>query len=257
MWQLFSAIFLLTACTKIDTTHLGSDLIPAVDNVSTFETTLDVVANSYIGNEEYRLNASNPHIVGAISHDPLFGSSKASMFFEMKPLDYPYIFVHYDSLKGADVGFDSAVLVLDYLGYYGDSNEPVNLKLYQVDREIKADTAINPTYNLQPDLAANHSILWGTKTVQANQFKDSISIKRGDSVYEKVVNQLRIRLDDNMARQLFYSDTLTVFKSDSTFKQYLPGFALEVDPSAKTLLYFSLVGASKIEFYYRANGRVV
>ena len=61
MWQVFSAIFLLTACTKIDTTHLGSDLIPSVDNVNTFETTLDVVANNYIGNEEYRLNTSNPH----------------------------------------------------------------------------------------------------------------------------------------------------------------------------------------------------
>lgn len=252
-WQALCVIlFALTACTKIETTTLGRDLIPVVDNVNTFDTILTVVANNNIDDLEYRLNSSNPHMVGAISEDAIFGTSKASLFFEMKPTFFPFTFAHYDSIRGSSkVGFDSAVLILSYSGYYGDSLEPVNLKLYEVNKEMIADSSVTPSYTLNPDLAPNTSKLWGSKTVSALQFKDSLTIIRKDTT--KVINQLRIRLDDNLARQLFFADTLTVYKSDTTFKQRLPGFALVADGSAKTLLYFNLGDASKIEFFFRAN----
>ena len=250
-WPAFFAILILSACTKIDSTHLGSDLIPVVDNVNTFDTVLEVVANNYIGNEEYRLNTSSPHVVGAISEDPQFGTSRATMFFEMKPSTYPFTFG--DSVKGAGVGFDSAVLILDYQTYYGDSAAPVNLKLYQLSTPIERDSVLKPSYDLNASgLTTDHSILWGSTTVQANRFKDSVSLKRGPTEIGKVANQVRIRLDDNLARQLFIADT-NFYHSDSVFKTHLPGFILEADPSAKTLLYLSLRGNSKIEFYYRAN----
>ena len=245
-------LFFITACTKIDSTRLGSDLIPVVDNVNTFETILPVVANNYVDDQDYRLNAANPHVVGALTQDPAFGNARATMFFEMKPASYPYTFANPDSLTGTGTGFDSAVLILDYLGYYGDSSVPVNLNLYEVSSPINADTSLVPYYTLQPALAADHSKLWGSKTVQANGFKDSIAIIRADTT--KVVNQLRIRLDNNLAKQLFEFDTLSVYKSDSAFEAYLPGFALESDATAKTLLYFTLGSASKIEFYFRAKG---
>lgn len=254
-WQAIYVVLLLSACTKIDSTRLGSELLPVVDNVTTFDTILTVVANNYIGNEEYRLNASNPHVVGAISQDPLFGTSKATMFFEMQPSSYPFTFVpHADSLKGTNVGFDSAVLILEYQTYYGDSSTPLNLKLYQVKDSINRDTALTPAYNLNANgLEADHSILWGSATVQANKFKDSVSIIRGTTETGKVANQLRIRLDDNLARQMFNGDSLLVYKSDTTFRSNYPGFVLEAEPSAKTLLYLSIIGTSKIEFFYRSN----
>ncbi len=115
-WQAIFALLLLTACTKIETTTLGSELIPVVDNVNTFDTTLSVIANTYVGEEEYRLSASSPHVVGGITKDPVFGRSKATLFFQMKPSAYPFTFAsHIDSLTGAGVGFDSAVLILDYI----------------------------------------------------------------------------------------------------------------------------------------------
>ena len=89
-WQALCVIlFFLTACTKIESTQLGSDLIPVVDNVNTFETILPVVANNYIDDAEYRLNRGNPHMVGAITQDPAFGHAKATLFFEMKPSAFP------------------------------------------------------------------------------------------------------------------------------------------------------------------------
>jgi hypothetical protein len=252
-WQAIFALLLLTACTKIETTTLGSELIPVVDNVNTFDTTLSVIANTYVGEEEYRLNGANPHVVGGISQDPVFGSSKATMFFQMKPSAYPFTFATWDSLQGAGVGFDSAVLILDYISYYGDSNLPTNLKLFEAATAIHRDTAIKPYYNLDATgLAPDRSVLWGSTTVSANKFKDSIAIKRGDSTIGKVANQLRIRLNDELARALFF-DTASL-KSDSLFQIKYHGFALEADANANTLFYFVLNGGvSKLEFYYRKN----
>ena len=43
---LFSVAFVQYSCAKIDTTALGSNLIPVVDNVNTFDTTLEVITNN-------------------------------------------------------------------------------------------------------------------------------------------------------------------------------------------------------------------
>ena len=248
-----SLLLFFTACTKLDTTQLGRDLIPAVDNINTFELFLPVVANSYIVDDSTRLNSADAHVVGGISNDALFGSSKASMFFELKPNIYPYEFGHKDSIKQTSTtGFDSAVLILSYVGYYGDSSAPVTFKLYEVDKKMQFDTLVRPNYDLKPNLAPNMGKFWGQKTMAANQFNDSIPIKRGDSVYQTVINQLRIPLDQTKARELFYKDSIGGLGSDSLFKTYLPGFALVADASPQTLFYFKL-GSSKIEFYYREN----
>ena len=144
IWTAFCAILALTACTKIDSTKLGSELIPAVDNVKTFETVLDVIANNYLDTMPYSLNTSNPHMVGAISQDPVFGTSSAIMYFQMTPTAFPFKFAA-DSIKGnSKVGFDSAVLILDFIGFYGDSTQPVNFKLYGSDSVLKPDESLFP-----------------------------------------------------------------------------------------------------------------
>lgn len=246
-WQALCVIlFFITACTKIESTQLGSDLIPVVDNVNTFETILPIVANNYIDETEYRLNASNPHMVGAISQDPVFGKSRATMFFEMKPT-FPFVF----AADTVQTFFDSAVLVLSYVGSYGDTLTPVNLNLYSVDRQMQEDTLLTPAYTLQPDLDVDRSKHWGSANVLPYRFKDSLMVITKDTT--KVVNQLRIRLDDALAKQLFQADTNTVYKSDSAFVLSYPGFALEADQNSNTLLYFNLKSESKIEFYYRTK----
>lgn len=252
------------ACTKIDTTKLGTDLIPAVDNINTFESILPVVANNYIVQDSTRLNAGDAHVVGGITDDPVFGKSSSAIFFEMKPASFPFLAHPTDtSISKTNVVFDSAVLILNYLGYYGDSDRVVDMKLYQVDDLMQYDTLTRPEYNIQAtpksgvQLTANHAKLWGEKSMKANRFKDSIEIRRGtrDTVYEKVVNQLRIPLNQTLARELFFQDSTAAagkFYSDSAFKTYLRGFALEATGTPNTLLYFAL-GSGKIQFYYRNN----
>lgn len=251
LWTAATAILLLSACTKIETTELGSDLIPVVDNVKTFETVLNVVANNYLDTLTYRLSADNPHVVGAISADPAFGTSTASMFFQMVPT-FPFKFAA-DSLTGnSKVGFDSAVLILNYTGFYGDSVTPVTFNLYQADQALLPDSLVTPNYTLNPGLTADKSVFWGSKTMSALQFRDTINIKRGDSVYSQVNNQLRIPLDEMLAKHLLFLDSAD-YRTDTTLRAKMPGFALEAAGNPNTLFYFALGGTSKLEFYYRAN----
>jgi hypothetical protein len=255
---LITVFSILASCTKIDTTRLGGELIPVVDNINTFDTILDVQSFNYIPEDSTRIFLSEPHPAGGIAVDPLFGASKATLFFEMKPATFPFSFAPTDSI----VGFDSAVLILTFRGYYGDSAGPVNYKLFEVDRKMQYDTVVRPNYTLNPDLAANTSKFWGAKTMAPNRYRDTISIKRGDSVYARVTNQLRIPLNSQLASKLFFqaADTSAgAFKSDSLFREYLPGFALTAEQGAGSLQYFGLREASsQVTFYYRTKivGRI-
>jgi Domain of unknown function (DUF4270) len=247
---LFLMVLVATACTKIETTTLGADIIPDVDNINTFDTILEVNAYNEIPTDSTRIFGNDPHVLGAIDNDPYFGTSKSAMFFEMRPTEYPFL-MSVDSI----VKFDSAVLILAYGGYYGDSTSPVNVRLYEVDNQMFRDTTALPFYTFQPDLSANTSKFWGQKTMQARQFKDTIAIKRGDSVYSKVNNQLRIPLDKTLAEAMFRQDTATgAFKSDSAFRAYFKGFALQAEGPANAMFYLGLNNAnSRIEFYYQAK----
>jgi hypothetical protein len=233
---------------------LGGDLIPAVDNVNTFETILPVIANNYIPADSTRIIASEDHPAGFIASDPLFGTTRATTFFEMKPAQFnKYQFAPTDSL----VKFDSAVLVLKYATYYGDSLSPLTLRLYEVDRKMQYDTINQPIYTLNPNLGVNRNRFWGEKTMRANQFKDTVYIKRGDSIYARVTNQLRIRLTQSLAEALFNQakDTLNgAFVSDSLYKEYLPGFALEAFGNAQCLHYFKLKDVeTQMVFYFQTR----
>lgn len=237
-------LLLHTACTKIEQTSMGGDLIPVVDNITTFDTLLQVIANNYIPEDSTRLNQSADHLVGGIHNDPLFGSTRATLFFQMMPTIFPFTF------SDSTTFFDSAVLILRYRGYYGDSTEPLTFHLYESDRKILPDTALRPTYSLQPDLGVNRSRFWGAKTMRAFQYKDSVSIVRGDSIYGKVNNELRIPLTPALALALFRGDS-TIYGSDSLFTNFLPGFALEAQGNPNAIHYFSLGQGSEIDFYYR------
>jgi hypothetical protein len=83
-----SAIVLIaffSGCTRITSTDIGAGLIPPIDGVVTKDTLLDVITDSFDDLDSARLYSADNHLVGAITNDPLFGKTTASLFFEMKP----------------------------------------------------------------------------------------------------------------------------------------------------------------------------
>ena len=73
---------------------MGADLIPAVDNITTFDTTIyDLQAYNDtfgIANDSTRFSASYEAFLGLINNDPFFGKTDARLFFELKPGSYPF-----------------------------------------------------------------------------------------------------------------------------------------------------------------------
>ena len=87
--------FLNWNCTKIDTTNIGSGLIPAIDNVYTFDTTLSVIANNFdsASKDCVKLYPTDDRPLGYIANDPYFGTTRANIYVEFKPASFPFNFL--------------------------------------------------------------------------------------------------------------------------------------------------------------------
>jgi len=107
-------------CTKLDTTNLGGDVLPDVDNVNTFDTILNVNSTQGFFGDSSVIGKYDDHVLGRITNDPLFGQTTANVYMQLKPLFFPYYFGNPgDTL----VGLDSIVLCLKYKGFWGDSTQ--------------------------------------------------------------------------------------------------------------------------------------
>ena len=244
----FSITF-FSNCTKIKGTDIGAGLLPAIDNVITFDTTFEVIASTFqtpdslvprLG-REINGNAGQ-FILGHISNDPQFGKTTASIFMELKPTNYPFLFENVaDSLF-----LDSAVLCLRWTNTFGDTNALQTINVHRISEKLKSDSAYLTNKSVQ------FGELIGTKTFAPSVLNDSLILFR-----QSLNNQLRIRLNNSFARALLSFDTtgLSPYKSDSLYRDFLKGFALVPQTSgtnSNALMSFAMSDtATQLRIYYR------
>lgn len=86
------SVLFLGGCSKLDTTTLGDDVIPVVDNINTFADTLDIEAYQgfFTDQDTVGVRNSDIHILGHIQNDPLFGKTTADLFLQLKPSFFPF-----------------------------------------------------------------------------------------------------------------------------------------------------------------------
>jgi len=240
-------VFIFSACTRIGSTDIGLGLLPSADAFATKDTVLTVETETADRPDSLRIYGSDDHIVGTISNDPIFGSTTASLFFNLKPAYFPYV------VRGSkdSLSVDSAVLILSYKGFYGDSTKPVTFNL----RRISANTPIIPdtivasnypeVYNIQTD-----ATMANPYTLDFTHAHDSI-INR----YEAAKDQIRIPLNKTFTDMfLKVFDTNTAYKTDTTLRQYFPGFALTTSNNNNVLVIVNLLDTNtKLGLYYRTN----
>ena len=248
------------SCTKVDTTTMGSDLLPAVDNVHTFADTLSVVGTQGLyTSDSTTLSYSDYHALGNITNDPVFGKTQASVFFELKPINFPYhIGGATDTINPLLVpgtGFDSAVLCLSVKGYYGDTNSVQHLRAYMLDNTT-TNFKYDSSYHLSFQPNGNYQQIGETYVKAAGLYAYQVLKDRKDSVY----NQIRIPLSNAFLTQLLGRDSTTnginnAFHSDSAFKKFYKGFAVMADPTSGNpngLFYIGLTDANtRLEIHYR------
>lgn len=237
-------IFGFFACTKITNTDIGSGLIPPVDGVKTKDTVLDVISK----NESFdtvNVGFSDDHVLG-YTHDPVFGTTTASINFQVAPPFTPLSF-------GADIAslrFDSVVLSLSYKGLWGDSSpEHLAFRVYEMDPENKftVDSSYNNTVSFEK----------GTELTEFNTAKDVDITKLNDpdtlKVYnEDATNQVRIRLSQAFGEKLLSQfDSTNAYRNDSTFRSYFRGFIVEPEQRGNAFLRINLSDTStRLSLYY-------
>lgn len=256
--KLLIIIFVATAaCTKIDTTKLGVGVIPPVDNVHTFDTTLDVIANTYLSPNDTTLPKPSKNSVHALGYmnDPLLGTTKASIYVALKPGGFKFNFPY---PKDSLIAFDSAVLVLSYSSiYYGDTNSNLSIRAFEItDPNFTPDTT-KIFYTTSPNIIYNNTEL-GHAIFATKNLSQYRKLANGDSV----VNQLRIPIDRNFVFNTLFNnkDSTNIYASDQAYTSVFKGFAIVPDMGMRNALaYFNLSDAinTKLEFYYRYKNGIV
>jgi hypothetical protein len=242
-----------SSCKKInEATELGGDLIPAVDNINTFDTSVTVEAY----NDLFTLSNIDPvktdsiyshytdeQFLGVISTDPLFGKTDAQMFFELKPTTYPFTFKN----KPDSLFLDSVVLILDYVETYGDSSIAQTVDVSEITSDFRVDTAYLVRKNT--DITVSGLSL-GSTTFIPKTLDDSVK-----AYQDTTSHQLRIKLSTTFGNRLLLYDTSganNAYSSDSLFKTKFKGFALKSTLGGKAVMGFDLQGTNtKLAIYYR------
>lgn len=251
-------VVFLASCTKLNSpTELGGELLPAVDNVNTFDTTLDLSASYHPFLDSSKHLFGEAMALGQLT-DPEFGNTMADMYFNLSaPTEGVSPFFNKDSV----IGVDSVVLSLSYVFGYGDTTAGGQITV--AVSEINKGNGFNDTtlYRYDnPGFATGPTL--GSKSFSIPTLKDSITlIRKSDTT--KVANVLRIRLNNTLGEQLSRFDTTNdgPYKKDSLFRLAFRGLAVKTT-SASTpgaLAYFNASQSnSGLTVYFRVqrNGAI-
>ena len=255
--------FISWGCSKLDTTDIGADVLPAVDNVNTFADTLNVITTQGAFNPDTTALGRTENFVFGYNDDPLFGKTRASIYFQLKPTFYPFYFGAYnDTLNGPGVGLDSVVLCLSYKGFYGDSATPLHVEVREVtDPGFRDSVYKKRDVNYQPITGQ----LLGSSDIDVRRLGDTVHYSNGR---DYSIRQIRIKLTAPVWNALLYSsDTLNTgpyhhaYKTDSAYRFTFNGLAVTVPTGAmgNELIYTNLADPNtKLEVHFRRrnNGRV-
>jgi hypothetical protein len=229
-------------CTKIDNTGIGADLLPAVDNVNTFDTLINVIANNFDSSSAncFTIYPQDEHSLGYIGTNPLFGKTTSIIYTELKPTSFPFKFA-------ANTAIDSIVLVLSYKKTFGDTTVPQKVNVYKIKDEFKPDSSSCKPYLYDMPVL-------GSAIYTPQQLNDSVQGFR-----ELSSHQLRIKLDNTFGQSLLVQDTVS-YKSDSLFKEFFKGFAIVPDTNfgGNALSYFSLADTNtRLSIYTKTTNTAV
>ena len=247
--SILSLSLLFNSCRKInEATDLGGDLIPVVDNITTFDTTLSIETYNGIFDpllDSQKITGDAIHYLGRITNDPLFGQTDARIFVELKPPFYRYSFGN----KPDSLHIDSVVLVLEYAETYGDTNMAQTVNVYEIDQS--SNFRVDSQYAFSKN-NFTYSNLLGSKTFYPYELNDTVAVKN-----DTTNNRLRIRLDNTFGQRLLnYDSTFSAvsgaYYSDSAFRTHFKGFAIEPSGGGNAIMGFDLGGVkTKLAIYYK------
>lgn len=257
-----SFVLVLFSCKKInEATDLGGDLIPGVDNVNTFDTSLNTITQNsilatFIKNDSgHRVSYDDQVALGHID-DPEFGQVHANFAFNLSAPAYgSYPFKPKPDTVHA---IDSVVLWLRYAGAYGDtqSNGTQTINVYEIPfNGLGTGLSKDSLYRYNDPASDFTGTQIGTSTFAIRTLKDSFTIIQASDTF-KVANVVRIKLDASIGNKLASMDTSSGsnggYKNDSLFRTIFNGLAIKAINGGNALSYFNLSDtATKLVVHYK------
>ena len=231
-----------------DSTTVGSGLLEDEDIELGFTDQLEISARTV---EEGRIPTyfsrgflNDSYMIGELD-DPIFGRSKSLVNFELIPSGFP-------SFGGGTM--DSMVFVIAYnqAGFYGDTLQPHDITITQLAERIDQTDTLYSDQEFPFAIGPRNGTV-GSLTDFTPRRTDSITIvSYTTEEEERLPGQLRIRLNDFLAQQIF-ADTLNNSTTEG-IKDLVKGFSISSVPaSGNSMIGLNLNRTSNIsalEVYY-------
>lgn len=244
---LLVSLFIFASCEN--PTGIGLDVDPN-DALNSLIVDTSTVITKLQKQDSIASNYTERSVLGYFN-DPVFGKTKASVALGLSLPTTNYSF-------GTSPVLDSAVLVIPYADFYGDSvNTRFAVELRQLGEVVYNESS--KSYYSNKKWAVNSTLI-ASKNISA-AYKDSIILQdiivgKPDTVV-KVPGQLRIKLDPNFVRNNIINIDSVNKVSNLAFNNFIKGLYLSVNKNTTTNRggLFSLdtytSGASRIDIFYK------
>lgn len=209
--------------------------------------TFDLI--TYTINEDSAITDNMSNVLLGSYIDPKFGKVNASFYteFRLKSLN-----PNFGDLNA--IVYDSCVLSLQYVGYYGDLSAQT-FEVYELSDSLSMDS-VYYDFSTKPVKPGN-LVVNGQGTIVPKPLSNPVV--DGDTL----APQLRIPIDTNFAKSLLQESSAGngAFASNVNFQSFFKGFKVKVNNANQSIgqgaiLYFNINNnaASKLTVYYTQNG---
>ena len=244
------SLFIFNGCKN--PTTIGLDVEPdlALNSQIAIDST---IATQLLKEDSIIANYQTNNPLGFFK-DPEFGTTEANIAAALTlPNNTGLTFDNLATL-------DSAVLVLPFSGFYGDSiNSQFRVDVKELDEKIYQDEAIPNYYNTKQ--WAHKATFIGSSTIFSANIKDSITIAdirvgKNDTV-KRVIPQLRIKLDNATITRLILDADSAKLSTNNQFNNYFKGLYISMHKASITnnggifLFNTSTPGSARLDLFYK------
>ncbi|TSA35102.1 MAG: DUF4270 domain-containing protein [Porphyromonadaceae bacterium] len=220
-----SLVFLsFNGCTNSD--EIGWNLTPPGDRFHYIVDSSAVISASTLRQDSVTTEKRTSSLLGCMN-DPIFGRSTANLLAQLRLSSNDVDF-------GADPQIDSAMLLLKYQGYYGDTTALQSMRIFELTQNLFFDSTYYSNQNM-------------------TGFYDP-AVTVGDFSYYPKPDQdsILIRLSDEFGNKLLNTDTANL-SNNTAWLAFFKGLYFESQPVEQggSIVYFDFTGGkSRLTLYY-------
>ena len=225
--------FLTFSCSDIlNDTDIGTGIQPTSDQIKVGADTIHVTSQTIF--VDYILARQDSFLLGSF-YDTKYGSTQAEILAQVNcPIGFRF---PPNSIA------DSALVVLYYNTWFGDSYSPMDVNIYEINKSTFQYSTPYPT-NLDPAVYTDRSILLGHRIVTA---QDALLARKGSVVF---------KMSDSFVER-FFPTTNSYYTSESEFtNNFFGGMYIKANYGAATMLNVRQIDLLYYYHYtYNKNGK--